>query len=590
MASHEVEPGQFDDAPEEINGRGNVAYIDTVDPSTEPQLDLDDHAWPPSSDEEDEDHDSLLDEDDYYDNTRVEDEDWDIAERDFTKQYNRLRQHVAVKTGNAQGSASATNQSASVAALPAVNIPKAVKAAKPTAAIPAGVAAKDRTTSQLEEYTKKYSSRLAKIDTPFTMGVGVNRKGPSAHANMKDKSDRATNEQVLDPRTRLILFKMIGRGLIHEVNGCVSTGKEANVYHATTPTKDHLALKIYKTSILVFKDRSKYVTGEYRFRRGYSRNPRKMVRLWAEKEMRNLRRLRAAGIESPEPVEVRENVLVMTFVGDRDGWASPRLKDAELTTDQMIPLYSNLLCLIRTMYHDCKLVHADLSEYNILYHEGRLCIIDVSQSVEHDHPSAFDFLRSDIKNVEEFFGKGGVQTLGIRKAFEFVTKEKLSEENEGMSPEEVLQKWLEEQRTSGGGDEVEEEKKAEIAAHEDEVFMKSYIPRTLNEVYDPERDVDRLTRGEGKQLIYAETIGVVAPASAENTAGDKEAAPTYNPSQQTGTDPDKDGEEEEGDEDEDGSEEEDDDEEEDQKRFEKKPRGHRHEDKEAKKVRASSSN
>lgn len=81
MASHEVEPGQFDDAPEEINGRGNVAYIDTVDPSTEPQLDLDDHAWPPSSDEEDEDHDSLLDEDDYYDDTRVEDEDWDIAER-----------------------------------------------------------------------------------------------------------------------------------------------------------------------------------------------------------------------------------------------------------------------------------------------------------------------------------------------------------------------------------------------------------------------------------------------------------------------------------------------------------------------------
>jgi len=58
------------------------------------------------------------------------------------------------------------------------------------------------------------------------MGVGVNRKGPSSYANMKDKSDRATNEQVLDPRTRIILFKMIGRGLIHEVNGCVSTGKE----------------------------------------------------------------------------------------------------------------------------------------------------------------------------------------------------------------------------------------------------------------------------------------------------------------------------------------------------------------------------
>lgn len=97
--------------------------------------------------------------------------------------------------------------------------------------------------------------------------------------------------------------------------------KKANVYHAVAPEGKDLALKIYKTSILVFKDRDKYVTGEYRFRRGYSRrNPRKMVRLWAEKEVRNLKRLVAAGIRCPDPIEVRENVLVMTFLGDEDGW------------------------------------------------------------------------------------------------------------------------------------------------------------------------------------------------------------------------------------------------------------------------------
>lgn len=101
---------------------------------------------------------------------------------------------------------------------------------------------------------------------------------------------------------------------------------QANVYHALAPAPDsaHLALKIYKTSILVFKDRDRYVTGEYRFRRGYSRrNPRKMVRLWAEKEMRNLKRLVAAGIPCPAPVEVRENVLVMGFLGDQEGWYVP---------------------------------------------------------------------------------------------------------------------------------------------------------------------------------------------------------------------------------------------------------------------------
>lgn len=84
-----------------------------------------------------------------------------------------------------------------------------------------------KTTDQLAALSK-YASRLKDIDEPYHLGLGasVNRKGPSAHANIKDKSDRATNEQVLDPRTRIILYKMIGRGLLQNINGCVSTGKE----------------------------------------------------------------------------------------------------------------------------------------------------------------------------------------------------------------------------------------------------------------------------------------------------------------------------------------------------------------------------
>lgn len=75
---------------------------------------------------------------------------------------------------------------------------------------------------------------------------------------------------------------------------------------------EHLAIKIYKTSILVFKDRDKYVSGEFRFRRGYCRhNPRKMVRTWAEKEVRNLQRLRMANLNVPEPKLLKSHVLVM---------------------------------------------------------------------------------------------------------------------------------------------------------------------------------------------------------------------------------------------------------------------------------------
>lgn len=33
------------------------------------------------------------------------------------------------------------------------------------------------------------------------------------------------------------------------------------------------------------------------------------------------------------------------------------------------------------------------------YHDGDAYIIDVSQSVEHDHPHALEFLRKDCSNV-----------------------------------------------------------------------------------------------------------------------------------------------------------------------------------------------
>lgn len=135
----------------------------------------------------------------------------------------------------------------------------------------------------------------------------------------KDKHDRATAEQVMDPRTRIILFKLLNRNLISEINGCISTGKEANVYHASSKTDQDYAIKIYKTSILVFKDRDKYVSGEFRFRHGYCKhNPRKMVRTWAEKEMRNLSRMHSNGLNVPEPILLRSHVLVMTFIG-KDG-------------------------------------------------------------------------------------------------------------------------------------------------------------------------------------------------------------------------------------------------------------------------------
>ncbi|KAL4713585.1 hypothetical protein ACJJTC_005070 [Scirpophaga incertulas] len=323
------------------------------------------------------------------------------------------------------------------------------------------------------------------------------RRADSERVRVKDKHDRATAEQVMDPRTKMILFKLLNRGIINEINGCISTGKEANVYHATSKDGRDLAVKIFKTSILVFKDRDKYVSGEYRFRNGYCRsNPRKMVRTWAEKEMRNLVRMYNAQLSVPEPIILRSHVLVMTFMGEK-GWPSPKLKDVEISQSVARSLYRDCITMMWKMFNICKLVHADLSEFNMLYHNENLVIIDVSQSVEHDHPHAFEFLRKDCTNVSDFFRKKGVATLTVKELFDFITDSTINENN----LEDCLEK-LSEKAASRNFDEMTAQEQIE-----EEAFKNVYIPKRLTEVLNYERDINNAKQGETENLIYKKIAG-----------------------------------------------------------------------------------
>ena len=176
-----------------------------------------------------------------------------------------------------------------------------------------------------------------KINLSTRVQNDITRSEKKGEKRLNDcgKDDRATSEQVLDPRTRLILFKLLNNGFLSAIDGCLSTGKEANVYYARGEQGQEYAVKIFKTSILVFKDRDRYVSGEYRFRNGYCKsNPRKMVKTWAEKEMRNLKRLVSANVPCPTPHLLKSHVLVMDFLG-QDGWCAPRLKEATLDSEQL---------------------------------------------------------------------------------------------------------------------------------------------------------------------------------------------------------------------------------------------------------------
>jgi len=160
----------------------------------------------------------------------------------------------------------------------------------------------------------------------------------------RDKKDHATLEGVIDAKTRIQLKKFVDSGMISKMNKCISAGKEANVYHAVVPEDENgfvkeLAIKIYKVETMVFRDREDYIVGERRFRKGIcTTNPRKLIKLWAEKEFRNLKRIQESGLKCPIPIEVKDNLVVMDFLG-KNNEADPRLRDVPMDMDQLSECY-----------------------------------------------------------------------------------------------------------------------------------------------------------------------------------------------------------------------------------------------------------
>lgn len=71
----------------------------------------------------------------------------------------------------------------------------------------------------------------------------------------------------------------------------------------------------------------------------------------------------------------------------------------------------------------------------IRYHSRKLYIIDVSQSVEHDHPHASEFLRKDLANVTDYFSKKGVRVMSLMELFNFVTDPSFGDDNETVDRE-----------------------------------------------------------------------------------------------------------------------------------------------------------
>merc|ERR1711988_215543 len=194
------------------------------------------------------------------------------------------------------------------------------------------------------------------------------------------------------------------------------------------PIPENIAVKVFKTTMAEFRNRDKYIAEDYRFQDRFKKpNSRKLAYLWAEKEMRNLERLERAHIPAPEVVLLRKHVLLMRFIGSvsTDGGsvatAAPKLQEigSKLKLSTQARAYEQTTEIMKNMFQKAKLVHADLSEYNLLWHENKVWVIDTAQAVEPQHPRALEFLYRDCQNITRYFGgKLGIKEVpNARKLF-----------------------------------------------------------------------------------------------------------------------------------------------------------------------------
>jgi len=225
--------------------------------------------------------------------------------------------------------------------------------------------------------------------------------------NIDQSKKRAAIESVFDERTVFHLNKLLVNGPLERIVGVISAGKEANVYLAYDIDGKEVAVKIYKIDTNTSKWMRKYITGDPRFKK-IPNNISKIIFLWASKEFKNLKRAYKAGLSVPNPIFTQNNILIMEYIGF-ESIPAPVLKDIKAPKDP-VKLFNEVLNFIKNLYQKAKLVHGDLSEFNILYHNQKPVIIDISQGVSVQHPKAEVYLVRDIRNIFNYFEKIGVNT------------------------------------------------------------------------------------------------------------------------------------------------------------------------------------
>jgi RIO kinase 1 len=238
---------------------------------------------------------------------------------------------------------------------------------------------------------------------------------------LKRSEDYRVFDDVFNLPTLMVLNDMINHNVLGYIKGPLASGKESKVYLALDANhQNFLSVKIYLTVSAEFRKRLQYIAGDPRF--SYTkRGSRNLISIWAKKEFKNLQTAYENGVRVPAPLKVRQNILVMEFIGNDAGVPCPILVNSNHVTSSD---YKEIIRQISKLYQKAELVHADLSEYNIFKcPNAKIILFDFGSSVNIKQPNSQQFLKRDIANINTFFTKRGVKVLDMESAIHRVTGE-----------------------------------------------------------------------------------------------------------------------------------------------------------------------
>jgi len=208
----------------------------------------------------------------------------------------------------------------------------------------------------------------------------------------------------------LAINAFVKSGVIEAFGQPLGVGKEADVYDALNPEAVRVAVKFHRLGRISFR--------QTRRKRGYVTERASWLfqsRLAAEREFQALKIVYQHGVAVPEPLSQNRHAIVMGII-----------EGAELAKWKEIPkpekVLKEVLRNVKKAYLKAGVIHADLSEYNIILKpDMHILIIDWPQYVMANHPNAQQLLMRDVKNVLKYFSRKHRLKVKTKEVYAYVT-------------------------------------------------------------------------------------------------------------------------------------------------------------------------